>query len=351
MKLRRRGTKLAAVVSTLLMAAGLSACAGSSEAKVDKDGKAIIRYNAGGASIIPVELADALGYFENITIEDVGLSQGGPAMIQGVATGTVDVGAPFNSSIIASRAAGVPVKAVIGYLGTNELQRNGFYVLEDSGIKEPKDLLGKKVGLNTLGAAQEAFLDSYLLENGVSGDDLSKVTRVTLPTANFELGLRTGQVDAVPLWSGALVVAQKEGGIRELFNPYDQFGAFTQACLVMSEKFIEANPEVVKDFTQGVAKAIAFTQSHPKEEVIEVYSEWLKEHGRDEEVALAQGWVTTGVANAGGAISDSEFTRWIDWMVAKGEIEEGAVTPAEMYTNEFNPYGENIVPAEEATVE
>ena len=45
---------------------------------------------------------------------------------------------------------------MIGYYGSDKDSYNGFYVLEDSPIRTARDLIGKKIGVNTLGAHAEA---------------------------------------------------------------------------------------------------------------------------------------------------------------------------------------------------
>lgn len=157
-----RRTLLAALVPLMLVAT--TGCGSSEVASADADGVTTVRYaGIGSSGYLPLELADALGYLEDIELDNVGPDEGGPKAIQLVGTRKVDLAHPFNSAIVSAVAAGVKVKAVVGYLGTNEVQRNGFYALPGSGIKSARDLIGKKVGLNALGAAYEAFLDEYLL--------------------------------------------------------------------------------------------------------------------------------------------------------------------------------------------
>ncbi len=37
-------------------------------------------------------------------------------------------------------------------------------------------------------------------------------------------------------------------------------------------------------------------------------------------------------------IKDSDISRWTDWLVGRGDIPADKVTPADIYTNELNPY-------------
>jgi hypothetical protein len=35
-------------------------------------------------------------------------------------------------------------------------------------------------------------------------------------------------------------------------------------------------------------------------------------------------------------LRDSDFSIWIDWLRASGEVEAAGLEPADLYTNEFN---------------
>ena len=45
-------------------------------------------------------------------------------------------------------------------------------------------------------------------------------------------------------------------------------------------------------------------------------------------------------------IGDKEIQLWIDWLVRNGELPQGKLTAADLYTNEFNPYANGTFPAD-----
>lgn len=57
-------------------------------------------------------------------------------------------------------------------------------MLKDSPIHTARDLIGKKVGMNTLGAHSEAMLDIYLQRHGLSQADIKKVEPLGVPPVN-----------------------------------------------------------------------------------------------------------------------------------------------------------------------
>ncbi|MCY4326650.1 MAG: ABC transporter substrate-binding protein, partial [Rhodobacteraceae bacterium] len=135
--------------------------------------------------------ADALGYFaeEGLELEIV---PGGPNIdgVASVASGANNFGSISSSpSLMLARSAGIPIKCIAaGY------QRHPFtyFSLERSPVREPADLVGKKVA--TQGTAR-ILLRALLAKNGIAEDD------VEVSVMGGDMGpLMTGQVDVVTGW-------------------------------------------------------------------------------------------------------------------------------------------------------
>ena len=92
-----------------------------------------------------------------------------------------------------AREAGIALSpasvAVINYYGEDAKTFNGFYVKQNSEIKTARDLIGKKIGVNTLGAHSEAVIDTYLEMNGLSPDEIKKVELVVVAPITTEESL------------------------------------------------------------------------------------------------------------------------------------------------------------------
>jgi NitT/TauT family transport system substrate-binding protein len=167
-------------------------------------------------------MADKLGYFaeEGLELEIV---PGGPNIdgVASVASGANNFASISSSpSLMLARSAGLPIKCVAaGY------QQHPFtyFSLKDNPIREPKDMIGKKIG--TQGTAQ-ILLRALLAKNGISEDDVEVVVM------GGDMGaLMSGQVHAVTGWQtnvGALsVLGDKrvdmmlwDAGIQLYANPY-----------------------------------------------------------------------------------------------------------------------------------
>lgn len=298
-----------------------------------------LRYQGWAGQVTLPELAEDLGYFGDVKLEWVGNTISGPQDIQSAATGQSDFGGAFNGAVVKLIAAGVPVKAVISYYGVDEHTFSGYYVLADSPIRSARDLLGKKVGMNTLGAHSEAMLDIYLQRNGLTPDEIAKVEPIVIPPVNGEQTLRQKQIEVAVLGGILRDKALDAGGIRPLFSDYELLGKFSAGTFVLTDRFLKRNPNTSQVFVTGVAKAIEWARTTPREEVIARSSEIIRKRGRNEDTATLKYWRSYGVAETAGRINDEEFRLWIDWLVAHGDIRAGQVRPGDLYTNEFNKYG------------
>lgn len=298
-----------------------------------------LKYQGNVGAVSLAELAADLGYLGDVTLDWVGNTISGPQDIQSAATGQTHFGGAFNGAIVKLASSKAQIKAVTSYYGSDKDTYLGYYVLEDSPIRSARDLIGKKVGMNTLGAHAQALLDIYLERNGVPKADAAKVESLVVPPVNTEQALRQKQIE-VGVLSGVLRdKALATGGIRPLFKDFELLGSFSAGSYVMTQKFIKENPDTVRTFTTGVAKAIDWSRATPREEVIARMTEIVKKRGRNEDTATLKYWRSYGVAEPGGRIADKEFQLWIDWLGERGEIKKGQLKAADLYTNEFNGHG------------
>ncbi len=317
-----------------LLAVATAGCGGSGS-----EGTKSLRYQGWSGLVLQPELAADLGFLEDVTLDWIGNTTSGPQDVQAAATGEVDFGGAFNGTVVKLAGAGAPVMSVIGYYGIDKDTYNGFYVPEDSPIREPRDLVGRKVGMNSLGAHSEAMLGIYLQRNGFSRDEVASVEVVAVPPVSVEQSLRQRQVDVAVLGGIAREKAVASGGIRPLFTDFGLLGPFTAGTYVFTRAFIERNRGTVRTFVNGVARAIEWTRSRPREEVVARFTEIMAKRKRNEDPASLKYWKSTGVARPGGWIQEREMSLWLDWLADRGDVERDRVTLSHCYTNEFNGVG------------
>lgn len=297
-----------------------------------------LRYQGFAGQVTYPELAQDLGYLAPIQLEYVGNTISGPQDIQTVVTRDIDFGGAFNGAVIKLMAAKAPITAVIGYYGVDENTWAGYYVLEDSPIRTARDFIGKKVSMNTIGAHQELVLREYLARAGLTREEIAQVTLVVVPPVSGEQALRQGQVDVAVLNGIIRDKALERGQIRSIFSDHDLFGVFTAGSYVLTKDFLRDNPKTSRRFVEATARAIEWARNTPRDEVVARMQAIIERRGRNEDVSATKYWRSTGVAGQGGLISDREFQVWIDWLVKDGELQPQQITPADIYTNELNPF-------------
>ncbi|KXW68196.1 ABC transporter substrate-binding protein [Mycolicibacterium phlei DSM 43072] len=330
----------------MLLATGLavSACGSSGDTAQTDDGRTVVRYQGWASEVDPHELAEDLGYFEKIKLEWVGNTISGPQDIQSVATGDIDVGAAFNGAVVKLHAAGAPITSVLSSYGADEGEYTGYFVLEDSPIHSARDLIGKKVGMNTLGAHHEFVVREWLAQQGLTPEEIKQVELTVVPPVNTEQALRAGQIDVAALQEIHRERALERGGIRPLFTDKGLFGAFSYGTFVVRNDFLAKNREAVADFVQGTARAIRWLQVTPRDEVVARFRDIIHKRQRNEDTKTIEFWRSSGIPVAGGVIAERELGIWIDWLVRNGELEEGRLNAKDLYTNEFNPYANGTFP-------
>jgi len=297
-----------------------------------------LRYQGGVGTVSLPELAEDLGYFKKVKLHYVGNVQGGPQDLQTLAINDVDFAMAFNGAIVKFIAAGIKAKAVASTYGSNADFFVGYYTTADSPIKTARDLIGKKVGVNTLGAHFEFALKDYLAKGGLTPEEIKTVELVALPPVNTEQALRAGQIDLASLQGILQDKAVARGGVKKLFGDTDLYGNFTAGNYVFTEKFIQQHPEAVQDFVNATAKATEWTKQTPRAEVIERLGSIIKKRGRNEDASLVQYWRGYGVAETGGVITTQQYQPWIDWLVKDGQLKPNQIKAEQLFTNQFNPY-------------
>lgn len=300
--------------------------------------KTEISYQGWASQVTYPELAADLGYLAPLKLNWVGNTISGPQDIQTVVTGDIDIGGAFYGAVIKLIAAKAPIKAVIGYYGSDQNTYTGYFIKDDSPIRSARDLIGKKVAVNTLGAHVEFVLREYLSRGGLSAAEVREVTQVVVPPVTGEQALRQGQVEVTTLGGVLRDKALERGGIRNLFSDTDLFGNFTGGAYVLRDKFIKENPNTANKLIDGIARAIEWARLTPPDQVRARFERIIADRKRNEDASSIKYWKSTGIAGQGGLISDGELQVWIDWLVKDGLLKPGQLKAADLYTNQFNPY-------------
>jgi ABC-type nitrate/sulfonate/bicarbonate transport system substrate-binding protein len=328
-----------ALAVALVVPLGIAACGGSSDPPSSSGGVTTIRYEQFPDLIDPLEVASYLGYLPHLKLDAVGTVLGGPASIQDLATGQADVGMAFNGAIVNLVAAGAKIKAVIGYYGSNSQTYESLDVLGGSSITSAKDLIGKTIGVNTLGANETEVISLWLAKEGLTPAQIKQVQFVVVPPIDAYESLVEHKLDAAVLTPSILAALQQKGVVlRRLATDTQVLGDYTGGSIALRDDFIKADPAVVKELVAGIAKADKWLQVTPRAQIISTAITVAKLHGRPGDIPVIKAWKSTGIAELGGYIRPGDFQPWITAGAQAGQFKEGAVSLSDVYTNQFNPY-------------
>jgi NitT/TauT family transport system substrate-binding protein len=218
------------------------------------------------ADVAPLYLGIDQGFFkeEQLTIEPQ-LAEGGAAITPAVLSGDFQIGFSNTISLLIAASKDLPVQIISqGVLaGTKESEAwADLLVLKDGPIKDPKDLEGKTIAVNTLNNICEVTIKASLEKEGVAVDEL-KFAEVPFPDMNAALEQK--RVDAACVVEP--FVSQGKAGAARGINPFYVRTApdLTVATYFTSTQYAEENPDVVDRFVRAMNKSLEYAQENPDE--------------------------------------------------------------------------------------
>ncbi|MGO4567764.1 ABC transporter substrate-binding protein [Rhizobium sp. 2YAF20] len=323
---RRSLGRLAALAAGMLLAVQASTAVAADQVT--------IRYLSSQGGLAPHELADALGYFKDtgITLQNVGYAQGGPASLFALASGNVELGGAATASVLNSIAGGNDFVAAYPSNGIDKTTESVFYSLDGSPIKSIKDLAGKTIAVNTLGAHLDYTVREALHSVGLP-ENAAKL--VVVPGPQLEQVLRSKQVDvsAFGYWQKTYEgVALKNGGLQKIVGDTDVLGEIAGGFTVLRRDWIRQHPQAAKIFVEKSQAALEYARLHP-EETKALIAKVLASRGENAEIA--QYFTGYGVREGGKAVNrDLQF--WIDILARDGVLKPGQLKAGDILYDPAN---------------
>ncbi|MBB4952964.1 ABC-type nitrate/sulfonate/bicarbonate transport system substrate-binding protein [Agrobacterium vitis] len=301
--------------------AGLLLSTSSGFVSASEPEQVTLRFLASQGGLSGHELADALGYFKGtgITVDNVGYAPGGPASLFALASGNVDIGSAATSAVLNSIAGGNDFVAAYPSNGINKQTESVFYALEGSPIKSIKDLAGKTIAVNTLGAHLDYTVREALHSVGLP-ENAAKL--VVVPGPQLEQVLRSKQVDvaAFGYWQKTFEgAALQHGGLQEIFGDTDVLGEIAGGFVVLRRDWIVKHPQAAQIFVEQSQRALEYARTNP-EETKKILADVLTKRG--ENGAIAQYFTGYGLRPGAKAI-DRDLQFWIDILAREGQVKDG----------------------------
>lgn len=274
----------------------------------------------------PVYIALDQKYFEDegLVLNLKGETFGGPQALMAAASGDVDAGIAATTAIINAVASGIDVKGILDVQSSMEdsaLMK--WYVLEESAIKGPNDLRGKKIGVNTLGASFHYTVLQYLKNNNIQENE---VEFIAVPHGNLEQALRAKQIDVAGMIDPFSEIAYDRGGLKVIFTAMDVLGENQFSLIFMSERKMLEDPEAVRKFSRAYRRAVNFINNNPEKateiiaRVFEVDKKYISQHKFQSEAQ----------------VREDDIKYWLEFMKSQSVLGLEDLTVSEIGTNEFN---------------
>jgi NitT/TauT family transport system substrate-binding protein len=218
------------------------------------------------ADVAPLYLGIDQGFFEEEQLKiEPQLAEGGAAITPAVLSGDFQIGFSNTISLLIAASKDLPVQIISqGVLaGTSESEAwADLLVLKDGPIKDPKDLEGKTIAVNTLNNICEVTIKASLEKGGVAVDEL-KFAEVPFPDMNAALEQK--RVDAA--CAVEPFVSQGKAGAARGIDPFYIRTApdLTVATYFTSTQYAEENADVVDRFVRAMNKSLEYAQANPDE--------------------------------------------------------------------------------------
>lgn len=282
-RMRFRGSVLAASLVLMLVVAGCSSPAGGSGNSSSEDTSSsttVVSYSIIGGNLgnLPLSVGIDQGFFKENGIRLKGITfANGPALVSALASGSVDVGIQLIPGIAVPIQKGQDLAFFCGAttrLGAKLVAR------PDSGIAKYgpstsaeevfQSLKGKSVGVPALGSSAALQFVAALKSAGLGRNDVSLIG-VGIGTPAIA-ALKQGQVDALSSYPFMAPRLTASGAGQVVLN-LDKHGgpAYEDSYGIgyaASQSWLNDNPGVAKSFCKGIKAASQFIRETSNAEVV-----------------------------------------------------------------------------------
>jgi NitT/TauT family transport system substrate-binding protein len=278
----------------------------------------------------PVYVAVEKGYFaaEGLALEfDYSWETDGVRL---VGAGEVSFAITSGDQVLLAREAGVPVVTFVNWWHRFPV---AVVALAGSGVEEPADLAGRRVGIPaTFGASYigwRALISSIGLEEGDVQLDVIGYTQLA--------GLTEELVDAAVVYANNEPVQLQLGGYEFVQFAVADYFPLVSNGLITNEQTLEENPGLVRAFARAFMRGLEDTLADPDAafEICLAYVEGLAENAAAQRVVLEASLPFWG----SDVLGRSDLAVWqgtADVMLEAGLL-SGAVDVEEAFSNDYLP--------------
>jgi NitT/TauT family transport system substrate-binding protein len=217
--------------------------------------------------------AKAMGFYEAEGL-DLKIQPGGPSIdgVAVVAAGRFETGQVSSSpSLMLAASQDIPVRCFA--VGAQKHPYT-FFSLKKNPIREPKDMIGKKIGVQATGVI---LLRALLAKNKIAEKD------VTIVIVGADMTpLMTGQVDAFSGWTTNTTALKVLGDQRVDLRMWDYGVQLYALPYYATAETIKTKGDLLAKFLRATAKGWAYAKDNPEKAVDALIKEFPNLSKQDE---------------------------------------------------------------------
>jgi NitT/TauT family transport system substrate-binding protein len=215
----------------------------------------------------PAFLAQEKGIFKKHGLNVEFVPAANPtAIVAAMLSGQQQFGFVTGPVIINVNTKGTPLKCVSPVVGRqpSDAKRDGTTLIagKNSGIKGVKDLAGKKVAMVQLNSLNSLDVQTLAKQAGI---DYKSVQLIQMPFPQMPAALSQGRVQAAVIVQPFAQNAVAQGASIINHPNAELWGGGTTVCFGALDRYIDKNPDVVKNFNAAMREAILYTKDHEAE--------------------------------------------------------------------------------------
>ncbi len=265
---------------------------------------------------IPPYIAKEMGFFAESNIEPEFVTfEGGTQTLRGSVAGGLDITGTSSDPAIIAAARGAGTKVLGSY--SHKLSQS---MAVQGDIKSCKDLKGRKIGIQEVGAFNEVMSRAVLASCGLTPKD---VQYIFVSTKGRVAGLLANQIDTAILHvDQALVAKKKKPDLNILVNLWETLPKWLYAAYIAPEKEIASNRQLYIDIMTALVKANRFIYKD-KAKTVEIAAKYTQQ---DADVV---GQTYDLLANVGAwPVNDGLPKDMVEWTINR-QVELGTIRPEE----------------------
>jgi putative hydroxymethylpyrimidine transport system substrate-binding protein len=247
-----------ALLAAVLLLAGAAGCGGGGAEPGVPRGATLVLDFTPNAVHSGIYVAQGEGYYRaagiDLKVHQPGESTDAPKLLT---AGRADFAILDIHDLGIARERGLPL---VGVMPIVQRPLAAVIVRADRGIRSPRDLEGRAVGVTGL-PSDEAVVDS---EISADGGDPDRVDEVTIGF-NAVSSLAAGRVDAATGFWNAEGVALRRQGVPVRIFKVDRYGAppYPELVLATSRRTLDRDPALVRSVVTATRRGYAFAEERP----------------------------------------------------------------------------------------